>query len=198
MTWAQLPPAPAAVISPWWWAITLNYGLTYSFRFLNRFLWVFFPLQQEKSDRKVVMRSVVIAVINLTVWLPDLYSWFEGGCERVWKHSLGNPLVLSAELRAPLENKNPETVNVWTVDHEVPEGNKDSSGRSQGTICVIFGQESSFVLPVFLRSGLEFKCNGLICLVEEISRQEKFQFRLLLRTCLWVLVRTPPEKRKPL
>lgn len=82
---------------------------------------------------------------------------------------------MEAEPRAPLENKNSETVNVWTVDREVPEGNKDSSGTSEGTICVIFGQESSFVLPVFLRSGLEFKCNKLICLVEEISRQENIQ-----------------------
>lgn len=62
-----------------------------------------------------------------------------------------------------------------TVDREVSEGSKDSSGTSQGTSCVIFGQESSFVWPVFLRRGLKFKYNGLICLVEERSRQENFQ-----------------------
>ena len=64
---------------------------------------------------------------------------------------------------------------MWTVDREVSEGSKNSSGTCQGTSCVIFGQESSFVWPVFLRRGLKFKYNGLICLVDESSGQENFQ-----------------------
>lgn len=64
---------------------------------------------------------------------------------------------------------------------------------------MIFGQESSFVLPVFLRSGLEFKCNGLICLVEEISRQENIQaVAQAAAEDMSVSVRATPEKRKPL
>lgn len=45
---------------------------------------------------------------------------------RVWNHSVGKPLAVRAECSGSLEDKDAETVAMWTVDHESSERTKDS------------------------------------------------------------------------